>query len=214
MRNFFIQCLKDLESLTGIRQLYFLQSDLEDGERKKNVLIEGMIATSKQFPYISEQIQQKIIRDMMVKDQDYDSLNSRIIYKWLNLNKDLYFTESQKALEIDTKPLTDEESERVDKLLNEVKGQLVGDFKPKYTGLDEEIKKLEAEDKERQEGRKAIAHRSTEYFLLHERKLLAAKSRGLDKLGLHELKEFVIEDKVIVARNKEEAQEIYLEVYI
>ena len=95
MREFFLQCLKDLEPLTGIRQLFFLQSDLEDGERKKNVLIEGMIQTSLKFDYIPEEAQQKFIKRMMVEDQAYDSLNSRTIYKWLSMAATAYRTHSQ-----------------------------------------------------------------------------------------------------------------------
>lgn len=83
MKEFFIECLKDLESLTGLRQLYFLQSDLEDGERKKNVLIQGMILAAQDYPYIPEDAQKKIIRDQMVKDQNYDALHARVIHRWL-----------------------------------------------------------------------------------------------------------------------------------
>jgi len=95
MRDFFIQCLKDLESLTGLRQLFFLQSDLEDGERKKNVLIAGMILACKDYPFIPEEAQKKIIRDQMVKDQNYEALNSRTIHKWLTAAANAYRTHSQ-----------------------------------------------------------------------------------------------------------------------
>lgn len=95
MKDFFIQCLKDLEPLTGIRQLYFMQSDLEDGERKKNVLIYGMIAAAEDYPYIPEESKKKIIRDQMVKDQNYEALNGRTIHKWLNAAANAYRTHSQ-----------------------------------------------------------------------------------------------------------------------
>ncbi len=46
-----------------------------------------------------------------------------------------------------------------------------------------------------------------------QKKLDAAKKRGLHKLPLNELKEFVIEGEIIRARNEDEAREIYLEVF-
>lgn len=95
MKDFFIQCLKDLEPLTGLRQLFFLQNDLEDGERKKNVLIDGMILACKDYPFIPEVAQKKIIRDQMVKDQTYEALNSRTIHKWLTAASNAYRTHSQ-----------------------------------------------------------------------------------------------------------------------
>lgn len=213
MKEFFKQCLEDLESLTGIRQLYFLQVDA-DGKRKIEVLISGMITTSNQFPYISEDNQKKIIREMMVKDQDYDSLNSRTVYKWLNQNKDLYFMDANKATEAPRVHLSEEESKRIDQLASEALRSLSGDFKPKYSKLDEEMKKIQIEDKERQEGKAASGYiPDPTLVVISERKLQAAKSRGLDKLDLRDLHPFVIEGKKIVARNIEEAQEIYLEVY-
>lgn len=95
MKEFFTQCLKDLEPLTGIRQLFFLESDLDDGKRKKDVLIDGMVAVCAQFPYIPEQAQQKWIRKMMVEDQNYEALSPRTILKWLTLLSNSYRTQGQ-----------------------------------------------------------------------------------------------------------------------
>jgi hypothetical protein len=87
-------CLEDLEPLTGLRQLYFLQVD-EDGKRKVDVLISGMLEACKKFDYIPLEAQQKIIRRMMVEDQKYDSLNSRTVFKWLTMAATAYRTHSQ-----------------------------------------------------------------------------------------------------------------------
>lgn len=157
MKDFFILCLKDLESISGLRQLFFLQSDLEDGERKKDVLIAGMVATCKNFDYIPEKAQQKIIREMMVKDQDYDSLNSRVIYKWLNMHKDVYFTQSHAPEITPLRDLTDDEKKRIDQLAEQFKKSLVGDFRPAYHDLQKEIDDLKLEDLERQEGKHAAS---------------------------------------------------------
>lgn len=95
MRDFLRQCLKDLQPLTGNRQLFFLESDLEDGVRKIEVCLAGMVAACKDYPYIPEDAQQKIIREQMVKDQQYEELNSRTIHKWLSQASRAYITHSQ-----------------------------------------------------------------------------------------------------------------------
>lgn len=215
MKDFFKQCLKDLEPLTGIRQLFFLQSDLEDGERKKDVLIDGMITTSAMFPYIPEETQKKIIREMMVKDQDYDSLNSRVIHKWLNQNKEFYYLEANKAAEAPRVNLSEEESERIDQLAQKTLASLAVDFSPSLKGVDEEMKKIQEEDKERQEGKKSFHYKpDPDKVLRAAKKMEAAKSRGLDKLDLRDLQAFVVSNETIMARTLEEAQEIYVEVYM
>lgn len=94
MRNFLRQCLKDLQPLTGNRQLFFLETD-PDGERKIEVCLAGMVAACKDYPYIPEDAQQKIIREQMVKDQQYEELNSRTIHKWLSQASRAYITHSQ-----------------------------------------------------------------------------------------------------------------------
>lgn len=94
MKEFFKQCLEDLESLTGLRQLYFLQSD-EDGRRKIDVLLMGMVLACESYPYIPEEAQRKIIRDQMVKDQSYEALNSRTVHKWLTTAANSFRAHSQ-----------------------------------------------------------------------------------------------------------------------
>jgi hypothetical protein len=60
---------------------------------------------------------------------------------------------------------------------------------------------------------KSAKEASDAYLLIKEKKIAAAKSRGLDKLNLGDLKTFEIEKQKVVARNLEEAREIYIEVY-
>jgi hypothetical protein len=214
MKDFFKQCLEDLESLTGIRQLYFMQID-PDGPRKISVLIAGMLETSKQFSYISEADQQRIIREQMAKDQDYDSLNSRTIYKWLNMNKDFYFMDANSVPEAPRVALSDEEKERIDQLANQFKMSLMGDFKPQYKDLEKEIETLKLEDEERLDGKRSSGYvPDPNNAIILEKKLQAARSRGLDKLELNQIKSFVIERQTVIARNYEEALEIYTEVYL
>jgi len=77
MREFFKQCLEELEAKTGLRQLYFMQQR-EDGVKMVNILLDSMVIVSKEFDYIPEHAQKSIIASQIVKDQDYDGLNSRM----------------------------------------------------------------------------------------------------------------------------------------
>lgn len=122
MRDFVKECLNDLEPLTGIRQLYFLQSD-PDGERKIRVLIDGIILALQDYPYIPEEAKKKIIREQMVKDQNYDALNSRVVNKWMTTFGSTYFTNWQKE-----QPIQYHEPappEIADKYIEEFKANLV-----------------------------------------------------------------------------------------
>ncbi|MCA6391582.1 MAG: hypothetical protein IM602_17300 [Cytophagales bacterium] len=80
---------------------------------------------------------------------------------------------------------------------------------------EQKINKIVHEDGYEQfkEEVKTAKDASDSYLLIKEKKLAAAKSRGLDKLNLGELKTFDVEDQRIVARTLEEAREIFIEVY-
>jgi hypothetical protein len=212
MRTFFKECLRDLEQFTGIRQLYFLEVDPE-GEAKIRVLLDAMVATTRLFPQLSEEDQKIIIRSKMLTDQEYTSLNARVIYKWLNEFK---YPAIQKEAE-PVKPareLTPEESARIDKMAQQFLATIGTAPTKAYKDLNKDMARIALEDQERQEGRKGSNYKpDPEKVLLAERKQQAIKNRGLDKLDLRDLKKFDVEGQNILARNLEEAQEIYLEVY-
>jgi hypothetical protein len=152
MEKFLTQCLNNLESLTGIRQLYFLEQDL-DGARKISVLIKGMLIVCGQFDYIPEKDQQKIVSDMMVKDQDYDAMNSRTLYKWFNLHKDFYWTKanSEQDSEIDNSKLPPLSEETLKKIA-EFQAGLLERAEPKFLGLNLTMEQIRYEDSMRLEG--------------------------------------------------------------
>lgn len=216
MKEFIQQCIKDQEAINGIRQLYFLEVD-HDGERKLRITIEGILKTCEQFPYIPQEAQQKIIRDQMVKDQDYDALNSRTVWKWLDKAKDVYWAKAQEPVnEVkDIGPLAPETEELIKNHLAELASQIAQERRPKFADrLKEEMEKIATEDKERVEGRKNLVAANHEHLEFRARMENAKNSRGLHQVPFHELKTFTVEGKPIVARNQEEAQEIYLEVYL
>lgn len=91
MKDFFTSCMKDLYALTGIEQVRWMQNDLANGKRDFELCVDGMVETSKKFDYIPPTEQQKIIRKMMVEDREYKALNSRTVWGWLNMHKDVYY---------------------------------------------------------------------------------------------------------------------------
>ena len=180
MKEFFLQCLKDLESISGLRQLYFLQSDLEDGERRKDVLIAGMVAASQQFPYIPEEAQRKQISKMMVEDQTYDSLNSRVINKWLTMIRGIYFQEASHVESDSSEVGVDFEnmSDETKKLVKDYEAWLAGPgsgLKTVPSVTSEEIENIKREDAESREGRRSLAveskHRGPSAEYMREREL-------------------------------------------
>ena len=98
MREFFKDCLRDLKNLTGLDQLHWMEQRCEtqeDFDKEKEVLYGGMLHVSEKFGYIQDIDQQKYIKRMMIEDQEYQELNARTIWKWLDLHKDKHITHSQ-----------------------------------------------------------------------------------------------------------------------
>lgn len=222
MKEFFEQCLRDLEPLTGKRQVYYwqIETDLDSsgkakGARKFEVCVHGMVIQSGNFRYIPLDDQKRIISDMIVKDQEYENLNSSTIYKWLAMYKDKYFMDANATESEPIHQHTSEELERIDKLAKEYLAQLAVALHPSFKGIEKDMESIKREDAARIENKAASANRkqNDEYFHLQEKKMAVAKSRGLDKLNFVELKTFNVEDQRIVARTIDEAREIFIEVY-
>jgi len=157
MNDFLIQCLNDLESLTGLRQMYFLQSD-QDGKRKIEVLIKGMVATCKEFDYIPEAAQKTIIASQMRQDQEYEALNSRIIWKWLNAFKAPYLNPK----ELQDKPVVFEDiTPETQKLVRDWQMSLLEKQVPQ--DVEFEKAKIIAEDAARLKGEVKMKSESAHY---------------------------------------------------
>ncbi len=221
MKDFFEQCLRDLEPLTGKRQVYYWQTETEPdatgkpkGARKFELCVMGMVTQSKLFSYIPEADQKRIISEMIVKDQEYESLNSSAVFKWLSMYKDKYFTDANAPDPDKLHEYTDEEIRRIDKIANKFKAQLVGQS-INFKGIQKDMEAIKVEDALRIENKAISVNRrqNDEYVFRQEKKLSAAKDRGLDKLNFNELKSFNVEGQNIIARTLEEAREIYIEVY-
>jgi hypothetical protein len=158
MKQFFEQCLRDLEALTGKRQVYYWQTETDTdstgkakGARKFEVCVQGMVIQSQNFPYIPEEDQKRIITEMIVKDQDYEALNSSVIYKWLAMYKDKYFMAANAPEPEPMHQHTPEELERIDKLAQEYLAQLAGAFQPSFKGIEKDMEAIKRQDKQRVE---------------------------------------------------------------
>jgi hypothetical protein len=93
MKSYFINLLQQLDKLTGIRQWEKLKEAVDPNEEIK-LLVAILCRTCDLFPYIPDEAKQKIITACVVSDQEFIGLNAKIIYKWLNANKDQYFRET------------------------------------------------------------------------------------------------------------------------
>lgn len=108
MREYFTQLLNNLESLTGMKQLERI-SQKPNAADELNNLLDILCRVTDLFPYIPDEAKKNIITDSIVTDQDFIGLNAKIIYKWLNLRKDVYFKqESHKESEVSEPPVTGE----------------------------------------------------------------------------------------------------------
>lgn len=118
MREFIKECLENLESLTGLRQLFFLEQR-EDGAKQIQIVINGIMDALSDYKFIPEEAQQRIIRQMMVKDQNYESLNSRVVTKWLEANKGRWYFSTPKISEEELTPAPPEVADKYAKQLLE-----------------------------------------------------------------------------------------------
>ena len=96
MKEFFLNLLSNLDKLAGLRQIekiYAQHTDINDAKREISGLLDILVNICKQFHYIPEKEQQRIIQQAVVTDPEFTSLNARIVYKWLNTHRDKYYKE-------------------------------------------------------------------------------------------------------------------------
>jgi hypothetical protein len=138
-----------------------------------------------------------------------------VIFAWALAYQDEWAEEKEKQL---NKPA--EKTEVKSKEWSEETTKLVNEFQEKILeGKVKGVPKL-SEKEIKEEGKERVKIKGSAYIpdpvnvLINQKKLQAARSRGLDKLELNQIKSFHVEGQTIVARNYEEALEIYTEVYL
>jgi hypothetical protein len=110
MRNYFKNLLQNLDKLSGLKQ-YEKLCQSQNPKEEITTLLDILCRVCEQFPYIPDLDKQKIINDAVVTDGEFIGLNARIVYKWLNLKKDQYFTELAHQDTPENEPLTGEARE-------------------------------------------------------------------------------------------------------
>lgn len=96
MKEFFLNLLNNLDKLAGLRQIeniYAAHGDANEARKEINTLLDVLVNMCAQFTYIPEAEQKKIINHCVITDPEFKNLNARIVYKWLNAQKDKYYKE-------------------------------------------------------------------------------------------------------------------------
>jgi len=142
-----------------------------------------------------------------------------VIFAWALAYQDEWAEEKEKQLAKERNKLS-EMIEPKEGEWSEETTKLVKDFQE--TLRDSPMKSVpKLTPKEiKEEGQERVKLKGSAYIpdptnvMINEKKLQAARSRGLDKLDFNQIKSFVVENQTVVARNYEEALEIYTEVYL
>lgn len=107
MREFFIEILLDLDKTCGLQQ-YMKLCALPNAKEEVNKLLDILCKTCNQFGLIPDEVKKKIIFDSMMRDQEFTSLNAKIIYKWLVGKNENYVKIDSEPTPADYKPLEGE----------------------------------------------------------------------------------------------------------
>ena len=120
LREFFKEELKTLHLKTGLQQ-YFKLQEMENWEKQFEILLNSLELACKEFHYIPDAEKQKIIAENIIRDQNYTSLNSRVVWGWLNANKNIYWECQSDYQEITREPAAPEVAEKyIDQLFSNI----------------------------------------------------------------------------------------------
>lgn len=111
MREFFYNLLQNLDKLTGMKQ-YEKLMQMDNYKQEINSLLDILCRVTDQFTYIPEEDKKRIIQDAVIADQEFIGLNAKIVSKWLNQKKDIFFKELAHQEGPEFEPLTGEERQK------------------------------------------------------------------------------------------------------
>jgi hypothetical protein len=206
MRDFFKSELQTLKIKTGLNQ-YENLSALPDAEDQFKLLFDSLVMVCDGFPEIPDNHKKRIIQEQIYRDQDFNQLTPRVVWKWLDREKGKYFKElAHIPTESNAKPVTYDElspeiKQGVDDLIKSLQMDNAG-LKSVPQVSQAEIDAIKIEDLEHQEGIKALKYPSTskEDFQLNQRKIEWAKHHtdlqtGKLKPGSPSFEEWLAENK-------------------
>lgn len=121
MRSYFLTLLQNLDKFTGMKQ-YEKLLQTPDYKKEINTLLDILCRVTDQFPYIPDADKQRIISDSVISDPEFIGLNAKIVSRWLNQKKDIFFKElAHQENESKDEPLTGEAmQQRIDEWLHAV----------------------------------------------------------------------------------------------
>lgn len=151
MRDFFKQELKTLKAKTGLNQ-YENISALVDSDFQFKILLDSLVLACNEFAYIPDEDKKRIIQKSIMTSTEFTGLNSRVVWGWLNNNKEHYWSVEQTRQAANSQDLItfDQLSPDLKKQINDFKMSLMnGSIQSVPEVTDQELKKLEFEDKQR-----------------------------------------------------------------
>lgn len=89
MKQFFVELLKDLDKLTGIKQ-YDRLCQLPNFRDEINKLIEILCRVCDQYSFIPDEAKKQIISEAVIADPEFIGLNAKFIAKSLNVKREFY----------------------------------------------------------------------------------------------------------------------------
>lgn len=108
MKDFFKSELKTLKAKTGLNQLENL-SAMPDAANQIKILLDSMVLVCQEFHFIPDNDKKRIIQEQIIRDPEFQGLNSRVVWRWLNAKKDQYYRElAHRESEAGEPPLTGE----------------------------------------------------------------------------------------------------------
>lgn len=122
MRQFFFELLKKLDKLTGIRQFEKLQA-MPEAAKETGELLDILCRVCSQFPFIPDKAKQDIILAAVVADQEFIGLNAKIVFKWLQAQRDRFIGTGNQFVEVqpEAPPLTGEaRDKRIEEVINAI----------------------------------------------------------------------------------------------
>lgn len=161
MRDFFKSELQTLKAKTGLNQFENM-SAMPDKEKQFKILFDSLEMVCAEFQYIPDNDKKRIIQEQIIRDQDFTGLNSRVVWKWLNANKDHYWAIYQAKVEkqAQAQPVSfDQLPAHIQAEVNQFLASLASDgsgVKVVPSVSNEEIKAIQNEDKNRVEKPKSL----------------------------------------------------------
>ena len=214
MREFFKQELKTLKAKTGLNQ-YENIGVLPDAAFQFKILLDSLELACEDFKYIPDADKQRIIQKGIVTAENFTGLHSRVVWSWLNANKEHYWA-------VETAKVN--ASSEVLKTFDQLPGALQAEIRAFQASLlnndgiksvpqvsQQEIDAMQIHD-ERSRGDSVSKGYEPKPVPKYREQLLEIYRRKTSEKPYASVKVFEIEGINISAENLEEAQEIYMEL--